>query len=74
MADFVSTRSSAGRFKTLCCWPVIRHMITSIGQPIGEMDMMIAAHAAAIGAVLVSNNLRHFARLAGRLDVVNWLD
>jgi len=24
--------------------------------------------------VLVSNNLRHFARLAGRLDVVNWLD
>jgi len=45
MADFVSTRSSAGRFKTLCCWPVIRHVITSIGQPIGEIGMMIAAHA-----------------------------
>lgn len=38
----------------------IRHQLVSTGQPIGEMDMMIAAHALSAGAVLVSNNSRHY--------------
>jgi tRNA(fMet)-specific endonuclease VapC len=42
------------------------------GTPIGSMDAMIAGHAMAIGAVLVTNNARHFSRVAG-LNVENWL-
>src|SRR5438067_786832 len=42
----------------------IRHQLTTTGQLIGEMDMMIAAHALSIGAILVTNNTRHFARVA----------
>ena len=50
----------------------IRHQLTTTDQPIGEMDMMIAAHALAIGAVLVTNNTRHFERIAAPLTMVNW--
>jgi tRNA(fMet)-specific endonuclease VapC len=50
----------------------IRHQLTASGQPIGEMDMMIAAHALSIGAVLVTNNTRHFARIAAPLALANW--
>jgi tRNA(fMet)-specific endonuclease VapC len=42
------------------------------GTPIGSMDAMIAGHAMAIGAVLITNNARHFSRVAG-LNVENWL-
>ena len=41
------------------------------GSPIGRMDAMIAGHARALGAVLVTNNTRHFARVAN-LQVENW--
>src|SRR5579862_5991285 len=30
------------------------------GTPIGSMDTMIAAHAKALSAVLVTNNVKHF--------------
>jgi tRNA(fMet)-specific endonuclease VapC len=50
----------------------IRHQLTTTGQPIGEMDMMIAAHAISIGAVLVTNNMRHFGRIAAPLALANW--
>jgi len=41
---------------------------------IGDPDMMIAAHALAIGAVLVTNNIRHFERIASKfpLGLENW--
>lgn len=52
----------------------VRHQLTTTGQPIGEMDMMIAAHALSIGAVLVTNNTRHFARVAAPLALANWLE
>lgn len=41
------------------------------GTPIGSMDAMIAGHALATGAVLVTNNVRHFSRVDG-LTVENW--
>ena len=41
------------------------------GTQIGSMDAMIAGHAMATGAVLVTNNARHFSRVAG-LTVENW--
>jgi tRNA(fMet)-specific endonuclease VapC len=38
------------------------------GTPIGDFDEMIAAHALALGAVLVTNNTRHFDRVPGLLS------
>lgn len=50
----------------------IRHQLVSSGQPIGEMDMMIAAHALSAGAVLVTNNSRHYTRIEAPLILENW--
>jgi tRNA(fMet)-specific endonuclease VapC len=50
----------------------IRHQLTTAGLQIGEMDMMIAAHSLSAGAVLVTNNTRHFERIAAPLMMVNW--
>ena len=50
----------------------IRHPLVSTGQPIGEMDMMIAAHALSAGAVLVTNNSRHYERIEAPLILENW--
>jgi len=50
----------------------IRAALEARGQPIGAMDMMIAAHAKSIKAVLVTNNQKHFARIKG-LKVENWV-
>ena len=50
---------------------VIRAELEAAGTPIGAMDMMIAAHAKSIKAVLVTNNQKHFARIKG-LKIENW--
>ena len=42
------------------------------GTPIGDFDEMIAAHALALGAVVITDNTRHFARVPG-LVLENWL-
>jgi tRNA(fMet)-specific endonuclease VapC len=42
------------------------------GEPIGPMDLLIAAHALSLGATLVTNNEREFCRVAG-LRVENWV-
>jgi tRNA(fMet)-specific endonuclease VapC len=54
------------------CYAHIRHQLISTGQPIGELDMMIAAHALSAGAVLVTNNRRHFERIKAPLMLENW--
>jgi tRNA(fMet)-specific endonuclease VapC len=41
------------------------------GRPIGALDTMIAGHAVASGAILVTNNVREFARVPG-LRIENW--
>jgi len=51
----------------------IRHQLHSSGQPIGEVDMMIAAHALSSGSVLVTNNHRHYQRIEAPLILENWL-
>ena len=51
----------------------IRHQLIRTGQPIGEMDMMIAAHALSAGAILVTNNHRHYARIEAPLILENWV-
>ncbi len=42
------------------------------GTPIGAFDTLVAAQALALGLVVVTNNTRHFGRVAG-LKVENWL-
>ena len=44
---------------------------TPIGSAIGIMDTMIAAHAKALDAVLVTNNVKHFGIVKG-LAIANW--
>jgi tRNA(fMet)-specific endonuclease VapC len=39
----------------------IRAKLESRGTPIGNMDLLVACHAVAEQATLVTNNLRHFA-------------
>lgn len=50
----------------------LRNELTSRGTPIGPNDMLIAAHALAIGTTLVTANVREFERVPG-LVVENWL-
>lgn len=50
----------------------IRNQLTKIGQPIGEFDMMIAAHALSLGCVLVTNNVKHYTRIRMPLVLANW--
>ena len=54
-------------------YATIRHQLVSTGQPIGEMDMMIAAHSLSAGAILVTNNSRHFERIKAPLILENWV-
>jgi len=42
------------------------------GQPIGEMDTQIAAHALVLGLPLVTHNTRHFERVSG-LKLEDWM-
>jgi tRNA(fMet)-specific endonuclease VapC len=50
----------------------IRTELEAGGRPIGPNDLLIAAHASALGAVLVTANLAEFTRVRG-LQVENWL-
>ena len=50
----------------------IRAELEAAGTPIGPNDLLIAAHALAVDAVLVTANTREFLRVPG-LQVENWL-
>jgi tRNA(fMet)-specific endonuclease VapC len=43
------------------------------GTPIGANDLWIACHALALGATLVTHNLREFSRIRG-LSLVDWAE
>ena len=49
----------------------IRTELEKKGTPIGSLDTMIAAHAIALNAVLVTNNTKEFNRVKG-LTIENW--
>jgi predicted nucleic acid-binding protein len=43
------------------------------GRPLDDFDLIIAATALMLGATLVTNNTKHFARIAG-LPLESWVD
>jgi tRNA(fMet)-specific endonuclease VapC len=57
---------AAARFATVAA------ALAREGSPIGVLDTLVAAHALALGLTVVTNNTRHFTRVAG-LTVENWL-
>jgi len=50
----------------------IRSELEAAGKPIGANDLLIAAHAYATGATIVTANVGEFTRIRG-LKVENWL-
>jgi tRNA(fMet)-specific endonuclease VapC len=49
----------------------IGSILAERGTPIGDFDVLIAAHAVAFRCTLVTNNVRHFSKVPG-LSVENW--
>ena len=50
---------------------MIRAELERMGRPIGHNDLLIAAHARALGATLVTSNVGEFNRVPG-LTVEDW--
>jgi tRNA(fMet)-specific endonuclease VapC len=57
--------SAAGKFGTIAA------ALAASGEPIGQMDTLIAGHALSVNATLVTNNQRHFSKVTG-LKIENW--
>jgi tRNA(fMet)-specific endonuclease VapC len=51
---------------------LLRTQLERAGTPIGGNDLLIAAHAVALGCAIVTDNESEFARVAG-LERENWL-
>ncbi len=51
---------------------VLRTSLVRAGKMIGPLDLLIAAHALFLGAVLVTNNVKEFSRVAD-LRIENWV-
>ena len=58
-------QSAASRFATVAA------ALARRGEPIGTFDTLMAAHALSLRQTFVTNNTRHFARVAG-LATENW--
>ena len=54
-------------------YAAIRADFEDSGSVIGNMDMLIGAHALHVDAVLVTNNTRHFERIP-ELRLENWVE
>ena len=50
----------------------LRAGLEAMGKPIGSNDMLIAAHALALGCTLVTDNEREFSQVK-QLSIENWL-
>ena len=58
--------------KAACAYGQIRASLEHNGVVIGSMDMLIAAHAISLNAILVTNNTREFQRVNG-LVIEDWI-
>jgi tRNA(fMet)-specific endonuclease VapC len=59
-------RAAADRFGS------VANALARRGEPIGTFDTLIAAHALSLGLTFVTNNAKHFRRVAG-LKTANWV-
>lgn len=61
-------------FDDICAhhYGIIRWELEKKGEVIGAMDMLIAAHALALGKKLVTSNEREFKKVPG-LSIENWV-
>jgi tRNA(fMet)-specific endonuclease VapC len=50
----------------------IRALLRKQGTPIGNNDLLIAAHARSLDSVMVTNNIREFERVPN-LTIENWM-
>lgn len=50
---------------------IVRLALENLGQVIGPLDMLIAAHAMALDSTLVTHNTREFGRVPG-LKLADW--
>lgn len=50
----------------------IRSLLKKQGTPIGNNDLLIAAHARSLNSVMVTNNVREFQRVPD-LTIENWV-
>jgi len=57
---------AANRFATVAA------SLARRGEPIGTFDTLMAAHALSLGLTFVTNNAKHFGRVAG-LQTENWV-
>ncbi len=77
--QLVSEIAAACKLIAVLDWPsdaaalhaTLRSKLVKTGKSIGFMDSLIAAHALAIDATLVTNNEREFQRVHG-LKIENW--
>ena len=53
-------------------YAAIRDLTRRSGKSVGQMDLLIAAHAMALDAIMVTGNAREFSYVPG-LKVENWL-
>ena len=53
-------------------YAAVRLTLERKGTKIGQNDTLIAAHAIALGAVVVTDNVKHFSQVPG-LKIENWL-
>ena len=52
---------------------IIRSYLEKSGQPIGNNDIWIAAHALSLNTILVTNNIKEFIRVPDLL-LENWVN
>ncbi|MBI2526904.1 MAG: type II toxin-antitoxin system VapC family toxin [Candidatus Rokubacteria bacterium] len=66
MAVVAFDQPAADRF------PAVAASLARRGEPIGTFDTLIASHALSLGLTFVTNNSKHFGRVAG-LRTENWV-
>lgn len=54
-----------------CTYGELRAKMEASGKTLGNLDMLIAAHAISLGAVLVTND-KAFSRIGDLRGIVNW--
>ena len=54
-------------------YAVVKDSLMKIGQLIEDMDILIGAHAKSLGYTLVTDNIKHLARIEG-LKTENWIE